>query len=160
MAPPSTCVCTNVGGVICANKQERGRQAFCEHRAQGHTREGRRLQGRPRTYFVVPPVEEVVSEAPGDDGARLQDFGHVLPADHHVSVVELDVHVGLLVDQVVSTSGGGQPDQLPEVAAQLVAPRSLVLNRAGRKRGREKETESVQGEGASLVATFSVSLYF
>ena len=109
---------------------------------------------------MVPPVEEVVSEAPGDHGARLQDFGHVLPADHHVSVVELDVHVGLLIDQVVSTSGGGQPDQLPEVAAQLVAPRSLVLNRAGRKRGREKETESVQDEGASLVATFSVSLYF
>ena len=74
---------------------------------------------------MVPPVEEVVSEAPGGHGARLQDLGHVLPPDHHVSVVELDVNVGLLVDQVVSASGGGQADQFPEVTAQLVAPRSL-----------------------------------
>ena len=38
-------------------------------------------------------------------------------------------------------------------------PEPTDLNRAGRKRGKE-ETESVQGEGASLVATFSVSSYF
>lgn len=79
------------------------------------------------TYFTVPPVEEVVPEAPGDHGPCFQDFGHVLSTDHHVPVVELDIHIRLLVDQVISSSGWGQPHQFPEVTAQLMATRSLYI---------------------------------
>lgn len=42
-----------------------------------------------------------------------------------MSVVELDVDVRLLVDQVISSSSRGQPNEFPEVTAQLVAPWSL-----------------------------------
>lgn len=81
------------------------------------------------TYFTVAPVEEVIPKAPGDHGPCLQDFGHVLSADHHVPVVELDIDIGLLVDQVISPSSWGQPHQFPEVTAQLVASRSLQFNK-------------------------------
>lgn len=64
---------------------------------------------------------------PGDHGPSFRDFAHVLSPDHHVPVVELDVHIGLLIDQVVSPSSWGQPHQFPEVTAQLMASRSLYL---------------------------------
>ena len=67
----------------------------------------------------------MVPEALCDGGANTENLGHVLPADQHVPVVELDVHVGLLVQQVVSATSRGQTHQLPEVAVQLVATGGL-----------------------------------
>lgn len=72
-------------------------------------------------HLVVSAVEEMVPEALGDGGADPQDLGDVLSADHHVPVVQLDVHVRLLVQQVVGAARRSQTHQLPEVTVQLVA---------------------------------------
>lgn len=56
------------------------------------------------SYLVVTVAEEMVSEALCDSGADPEDFGHILPSDQHVPVVQLHVHVRLFVQQVVGTS--------------------------------------------------------
>lgn len=48
-------------------------------------------------HLVVPTAEEVVPEALCDCGSDSEDLGDVLSSDQHVSVVQLDVHVRLLV---------------------------------------------------------------
>lgn len=83
----------------------------------------------------------MVPETPGDHGARFQDFGHVLSPDHHVPVVELDIHIRLLVDQVISSSSRGQPHQFPEVTAQLMASWSLHVEKA-EENSRESEKDN------------------
>lgn len=75
---------------------------------------------------MVSAVEEVIPEALCDSGADPEYLGHVLPTDHHVSVVELNVHIRLLIQQVVSSSSRRQTHQLPEVTGQLMTSRSLV----------------------------------
>lgn len=70
---------------------------------------------------MVPAAEEMVPEALRDGGADPQDLGDVLSADHHVPVVQLDVHVRLLVQKVVGAARRSQTHQLPEVTVQLVA---------------------------------------
>lgn len=67
----------------------------------------------------------MIPEGLYDHGAHLEDFGHVLAPDHHVPVVKLHVHLGILVEQVVGAPGRGQAQELPVVAAQLVASRRL-----------------------------------
>lgn len=76
-------------------------------------------------HLVVSAVEEVVPEALHDGGADPEDLGDVLPSDQHVSVVQLDVHVRLFVQQVVGPASRSQANQLPEVTVQLVASRRL-----------------------------------
>lgn len=76
-------------------------------------------------HLVVSAVEEVVPEALHDGGADPEDLGDVLPSDQHVSVVQLDVHVRLFVQQVVGAACRSQANQLPEVTVQLVASRRL-----------------------------------
>lgn len=77
------------------------------------------------SHLVVSAAEEVVPEALRHSGSHSQDLGDVLPSDQHVSVVQLDVHVRLFIQQVVSAACRSQADQLPEVAVQLVASRCL-----------------------------------
>lgn len=48
-------------------------------------------------HLVVSTAEEVVPEALCDRGSDSEDLGDVLSSDQHVSVVQLDVHVRLLV---------------------------------------------------------------
>lgn len=48
-------------------------------------------------YLIVATVEEVLSEAVRDCGAHSQDFGHVFPTDHHVPIVQLNIHIWLLI---------------------------------------------------------------
>lgn len=76
-------------------------------------------------HLVVSAVEEVVPEALHDGGADPEDLGDVLPSDQHVSVVQLDVHVRLFVQQVVGPACRSQTNQLPEVTVQFVASRCL-----------------------------------
>lgn len=52
-------------------------------------------------HLVVSAAEEVVPEALRDRGPDSEDLGDVLSSDQHVSVVQLDVHVRLFVQQVV-----------------------------------------------------------
>ncbi|TNN78893.1 hypothetical protein EYF80_010819 [Liparis tanakae] len=66
-------------------------------------------------HLVVSEVEEVIPEALRDGGPDTEDLGDVLSSDHHVSVVKLDVHVRLLVQQVVGAACRSQANQLPEV---------------------------------------------
>lgn len=77
-------------------------------------------------YLAVSSAEEVVPEALRDGRADPENLGDALPPDHHVSVVQLDVHVRLFVQQVVGPTRWRQANQLPEVAVQLVASRCLV----------------------------------
>lgn len=84
-----------------------------------------RSQPPPWPHLIVATAEEVLSEAVRDRGAHPQDFGHVFSTDHHVPIVELNVHVGLLVQQIVGAAGRSETDQLPEIAVQLVASWSL-----------------------------------
>lgn len=58
-------------------------------------------------HLVVSAAEEVVPEALRDGGSDPEDLGDVLPSDQHVSVVQLDVHVRLLVQQVVGPACRG-----------------------------------------------------
>lgn len=67
----------------------------------------------------------MLPEALRDGGSDPEDLGDVLSSDQHVSVVQLDVHVRLLVQQVVGAACRSQADQLPEVTVQLVASRRL-----------------------------------
>lgn len=48
-------------------------------------------------HLVVSTAEEVVPEALCDCGSDSEDLGDVLSSDQHVSVVQLDVHVRLLI---------------------------------------------------------------
>lgn len=127
---------------------------------RSNTRKGVVCRGRP-AHTTVGTIEEVVSEAPGDHGGPAFRIWTYFCPVHHVPVVELDVHVGLLIDQVVSASCG-EPARSSSQKSQLSSwpPEPTVLNGAGRKRGREKETESVQGGGISLNGNSSVSSYF
>lgn len=105
------------------------------------------MQKMTNTYFIVPPIKEVISEAPGDHGTCFQDLGHVFSPDHHVSVVELDVHVRLLVNQVISSSSRGQPNQFPEVTAQLMAAGSLHFRKGGGEKGeRRRQKTNIIGD--------------
>lgn len=63
----------------------------------------------------------MVPEALCDGGSDPEDLGDVLSSDQHVSVVQLNVHIRLFVQQVVCAAGWSQADQLPEVTVQLVA---------------------------------------
>ena len=65
--------------------------------------------------LAVALAEKVVPEALHHGGAHAEDLGDTLPPQHHVTVVELHVHVGLLVQQVVGPARRGQANQLPEV---------------------------------------------
>lgn len=60
-----------------------------------------------------------------------------------MSVVELDIHVGLLVNQVISSSSRGKPNQFPEVTAQLMAPGGLHFTRREKAAGRKEETKKL-----------------
>lgn len=53
-------------------------------------------------HLVVSAAEEVVPEALCDSGSDSEDLGDVLSSDQHVPVVQLDIHVRLFVQQVVS----------------------------------------------------------
>lgn len=77
------------------------------------------------SYLIVSTVEEVIPETLCDSGADPEYLGHVLPTDHHVSVVELNVNIRLHVQQVVSSSSWRQTHQLPEVTVQLMTTRGL-----------------------------------
>lgn len=55
-------------------------------------------------HLVVSAAEEVVPEALCDGGSDPQDLGDVLSSDQHVSVVQLDIHVRLFVQQVVGAA--------------------------------------------------------
>lgn len=79
-----------------------------------------------RNDLAVTPAEEMIPETLRDRGSDFQDLGDVLPADHHVPVVQLHVHVRLLVQQVISAARRSQTDQLPEITVQLMAARSLA----------------------------------
>lgn len=79
----------------------------------------------PWPHLVVTAAEEVLSEAVCDCGARSQDFGHAFAADHHVPVVELNIHIRFLIQQIVGAAGRSEADQLPVITVQLVATRSL-----------------------------------
>lgn len=70
-------------------------------------------------------VEKVVPEALCDSGSHSQNLGDVLSSDHHVSVVQLDVHIGFFVQQIVCTARRSQADQLPVVTMQLMATGGL-----------------------------------
>lgn len=89
------------------------------------------------------PIKEVISKAPSDHGTCFQDLGHVFSPDHHVSVVELDVNIRLLVYQVIGSSGRGQADQFPEVTAQLMATGSLHFRKRGGEKGERGEDKKL-----------------
>lgn len=76
-------------------------------------------------HLIVATAEEVLSEAVRDCGAHSHDFGHVFSTDHHVPIVELNVHIGLLIQQIVSAASRSETNQLPEITVQLVASWSL-----------------------------------
>lgn len=76
-------------------------------------------------HLIVSAAEEVVPEALSDGGSDPEDLGDVLSSDQHVSVVQLDVHIRLFIQQVVSPARRSQANQLPEVTVQLVASRRL-----------------------------------
>lgn len=102
MEPPSTWVCTSVGGVIYTDRKtcrapsnSQGWMLFKESGSDSQ------FCG---WYLVVSLAEEVVSEALGDGGAHPEDLGHVLPSDQHVPVVQLHVHVRVFVQQVVGAA--------------------------------------------------------
>lgn len=76
----------------------------------------------------------MIPEGLHDRGAHFEDFGHVLTSNHHVPVVELHVHLGVFVEQIVSSSCWGQTDELPVITAQLMASRSLAEKRTWGKK--------------------------
>lgn len=55
-------------------------------------------------HLVVSLAEEVVPETLCDGGSDPEDLGDVLSSDQHVTVVQLNVHVRLLVQQVVGAA--------------------------------------------------------
>lgn len=55
-------------------------------------------------HLVVSILEEMISEALRHSGSHSEDLGYVLSSDQHVSVVQLDVNVGLFVQQIVGAT--------------------------------------------------------
>lgn len=55
-------------------------------------------------HLVVSLAEEVVPEALRDGGSDSEDLGDILSSDQHVTVVQLDVNIRLLIQQVVGTA--------------------------------------------------------
>lgn len=77
------------------------------------------------TYLVIAVSKEVIPEGLHYHGAHLEDLGHILASNHHMPVVELHINLRILVEEIVSPSCRGQTNQLPVIAAQLVASWSL-----------------------------------
>lgn len=78
------------------------------------------------SYLIISPAEEMLPKAVGDGGSDFEDFGDAFSADHHVSVVELHVHIGFFVQQIISAPCWSQTHQLPEITDQLMTARSLA----------------------------------
>ena len=66
---------------------------------------------------------EVVEEEEKEVGVAVST--HCLPSQHHVTLVQLNINVRLLVQQVVCPSRWGATDQLPVIYHQLMAIRCL-----------------------------------
>ncbi len=71
--------------------------------------------------LAVSPAEKMIPETLRDSGSDFQDLGDVFPADHHVPVVQLHVHVRLLIQQVIGAARRSETNQLPEITMQLMA---------------------------------------
>ena len=63
-----------------------------------------RLDHGGRRHFVVAVFEVMIAEGLRHDAPQFEDLGGVLAAQHDVTVIQLNVNVGLLVQQVVSAT--------------------------------------------------------